>query len=93
MIDLQKILDAVNKSMLADKKRYLSKFTTGDRIVKHILRYVNIVDVETGNISQEPDIKGIFIEPVGDIMAKVIFEGDEKPTVIDVMFIQFDEDA
>lgn len=93
MIELNKILEAVNRKMRADKQIYLSKFTTGDRIVKHILQYVNIVDAETGKISEEPDIKGIFIEPVGDIMAKVIFEGDEKPTVIDVMFINFDADA
>lgn len=88
MIDLNKIIDAMRRQMEIDKKNYLKTFTTGDRIVKQDIQYVSIIHpkIELGR-------KGIFIEPSGDTKAKVIFKGEKKPEIVNVMYIKLDADA
>lgn len=86
MVNLKDILDRVRAEARQAKINYLTRFTTGDRVLFCPMAYVNIIDPVVPIRK-----KGIFIEPVNEIFCKCIWEGDETPTVCDVMFIKHDK--
>lgn len=84
--NLKDVLEKIRAESRRLKIDYLALFHTGDRVLYCPMAYVNIVN---------PVIpirkKGIFIGDVDEIFCKCIWEGDDEPSICDVMFIKHDE--